>query len=110
MANVLVNKSCTNLQLVEKCEKLTFDKFLDMKSKFLQNLEMIWLIQGHLTKEDALQMVETTENALTFRRISEDDISAGRCIRLKDRTIYSFEKDNISEKNPNSCCKAVFQD
>ena len=71
---------------------------------------MIWLIQGHLTKEDALKMVEATEGALTFRRISEDDIQCSRCIKFKDKTVYNLEQDNVSKDNPNSVCKAIFQD
>ena len=59
-----------------------------MKETFLRNLEMIWLIQGHLTEQDALEMVDTTEKAIKFNRISEDDIEVSRCIRLDDRTVY----------------------
>jgi len=55
-------------------------------------------------------MVDATEKALDFRRISEDDLGSSRCICLKDNTVYYFEKDNASAANPNSVCKAVFQD
>ena len=53
-------------------------------------------------------MVKTTESALKFTRISEDDLQHSRCIKLKDRTVYYMEKDNVLATNPNSCCKIMF--
>ena len=55
-------------------------------------------------------MVKSTENVLNFNRINEDDISRSRIIKLRDRTVYEFEKININPKNPNSSIKALFQD
>ena len=45
-------------------EILEFDRFLEMKSNFLQNIHMEWLIEDHLTRRDALDMVRLTEQAL----------------------------------------------
>lgn len=33
---------------------MTYPKFLEMKSQWLKNLKMEWLIMGHLTEEEAL--------------------------------------------------------
>ena len=71
---------------------------------------MIWLIQGHLTEEDALKMVNETESALTFTKLNSNQIPTSRCVRLRDRTVYYIEKENPLASNPNSVCSAVFQD
>lgn len=105
-----MNRSTTAEELIETSEKMDFEKFMAMKKTFLMNLEMVWLIQGHLTEEDALKMVNETESALTFKRINENDIAHSRCVRLKDRTVYYIEKENPLATNPNSVCCAVFQD
>ena len=53
---------------------MDFETFLSLKKNFLKNLEMVWLITGHLDEEQALKIVNTTESALTFKRINEDDV------------------------------------
>jgi hypothetical protein len=45
-------------------EEFTFEQFVEMKQFWLNNLDLIWLIEGHLTKESALQMVKTAEDAI----------------------------------------------
>ena len=52
---------------------MDFQLFLSLKNNFLKNLEMVWLITGHLDKNQALQIVETTENTLKYKKISEED-------------------------------------
>ena len=43
---------------------MNFETFLSLKKNFLQNLDMVWLITGHLDEKEALQIVECTEDSL----------------------------------------------
>jgi hypothetical protein len=45
-----------------------------MKQYWLNNLDLIWLIEGHLTKESALKMVQTAEDAIKFRRLNREAV------------------------------------
>lgn len=71
-------------------------------------MHLTWLIQGHLTEQDAIQMVQTAETALAYKHVDKDDISKGRLVKLTDRSIYTFERSNEVESNPNSVCEALF--
>ena len=55
---------------------------------------MIWLIQGHLLKEDALKMVEVAEAAINFTRIEESQVNLTQCVKLNEKTIYTYENKN----------------
>ena len=94
--------------MIMEYENMTFEKFLALKSQWLDKMHLTWLIQGHLTAENAMNMVNVAENALAYTRISKDDINYVRLVKLNDRTIYSFEKSNMNPENPNSACSTMF--
>ena len=95
-------------QLVKAVEDMDFAEFMQMKSQWLVNLYPEWLITGHLTSEEAVEMVDVAEKALNFNRISKEEVELRRCIRLDTKTVYSHETKNKSEKNPNSCVCVTF--
>lgn len=74
----------------------------------MKNLYPEWLILGHLTEEEAIDMVNTAEKALNFNRISKNEAEYKRCVRMDEATVYSYENINKSEKNPNSCTCVSF--
>lgn len=74
--------------LLLQTSKLTYEEFLRLKERWLTSLEMTWLIQGHLTPHDALNLVKTAESSLMFDRISEEDVVLKRCVQLKPKTVY----------------------
>ena len=45
-------------------EKFTLEDYNRLKKIWLKNISLNWLIQGHLTKDDALKMVHITEESL----------------------------------------------
>ena len=71
-------------------------------------MHLTWLIQGHLTEDDALKMVEVAEKSLDYTRINKDDINYTRLVKLKDRSVYNLEHSNMNADNPNSACEAIF--
>ena len=98
-----------NLDLmIAEYESMTFEKFLSLKNQWLSKMHLTWLIQGHLTKEDALSMVDVAEKSLAYTRISKDELNYTRLVKLNDRSVYSLEKSNENADNPNSACEAIF--
>lgn len=71
-------------------------------------MHLTWLIQGHLTESDAVEMVRTAETALDYSPMQKDDLAVARLVKLAERTVYNFERDNEIPSNPNSVCEAVF--
>jgi secreted Zn-dependent insulinase-like peptidase len=49
---------------LDAIQKLTFTRFLEMKKAFLKRVRLVWLIEGHLLANQAMEMVEITEQAL----------------------------------------------
>lgn len=95
-------------ELIVAYENMTFEKFIELKSQWLQNMHLTWLIQGHLTEANALKMVELAENALTFNRVSKDDIDFVRMVQINERSIYELERSNQDAQNPNSACEVAW--
>lgn len=113
-ANYLVNEAVQDLSVnipnvIEDMKAMTFDDFNDMKRLWLSNMDFIWLIEGHLTEDDALDMVKCTEASIKFNRISYETVGSSRSIVFNERTIYTRRFVNPNDSNPNAYCKSMFQ-
>ena len=53
-------------------------------------------------------MARTAEEALDYTRVAKDDINILRLVKLRDRTVYSFERTNDNADQPNSACNAIW--
>ena len=47
--------------LIREYENITYESFLDMKAQWLKQMHLTWLVQGHLTQNEALNMVDVGE-------------------------------------------------
>jgi secreted Zn-dependent insulinase-like peptidase len=74
--------------VLEQLQNMTYDDFARIKAQWLTSLELTWLIQGHITMQDALALVRTAESSLKFERIAEEDVLLKRCVWLKEKTVY----------------------
>ena len=81
-------------EIVAGFESITYEKFLAMKVEWLKNIHLTWLIQGHLSQESALKMIDTAESALNYQKMSKNDINYRRLVKLNDRTVYNLELTN----------------
>jgi secreted Zn-dependent insulinase-like peptidase len=63
--------------------ELTFEKFLQMKSKWLNNFRTEWLVMGHLTEEEARLLVQESEKQLIYRHFDgKEEIPNTRLVQL----------------------------
>ena len=62
---------------------------------------MEWLIEGHLTRRDAIDMVTLTEQALPkMKSVDFRNVKRLQIIKLKPGSIYEFRAHNVkSSKN-----------
>ena len=49
-------------------EELTFEAFNDMKSHWLKNMHNEWLIMGHLTEEEAYDLIDEVRSKLEINK------------------------------------------
>jgi hypothetical protein len=57
VSEILFPNSMTTAQAIESIKSIDFETFNFMKQKWMRNLAFTWLIEGHLTAENALKMV-----------------------------------------------------
>lgn len=43
----------------------TYERFMEMKQNWMKNLVFEWLVQGHITKQDAWELVDRTCECIT---------------------------------------------
>ena len=80
-----------------------------MKANFLQNINLEWLIQGHLTKNEALGLVSQTEQSMPqFSRIEILPQQKLQIVKLRPTYYYEFRAEN-PKTSKNSGCMTVFQ-
>ena len=107
--DILLTKALSIEDQAKELEKLDFDQFLAYKEEWLKNINMKWFITGHLTKDDALKMVDNTETSIDFNKIDEGSVTLARCVQLNERTIYNYENKNVLAKSSNSAINVIFQ-
>ena len=64
LSDLLQKNMDTLRDQLDAIQKLTFPRFLEMKKAFLKRVRLVWLIEGHLLANQAMEMVEITEQAL----------------------------------------------
>jgi secreted Zn-dependent insulinase-like peptidase len=64
LSDLLQKNMDTLRDQLDAIQKLTFTRFLEMKKAFLKRVRLVWLIEGHLLANQAMEMVEITEQAL----------------------------------------------
>jgi secreted Zn-dependent insulinase-like peptidase len=101
------NRCLSNEQRITYLNDMDVPKFLKYKDIWLRNVSLEWLIQGHITEERALTVVDQSEEALNFQGMDKDLINLERCIKLKEKTVYQKSEVNV-DKNVNNCCIALF--
>ena len=69
---------------------------MSFKDKFAQNLRFEWLIHGHLTKEEALEMSNQTFELMGYTPI-EKPIDSPNIVELPEKTVYDLNILSASE-------------
>jgi secreted Zn-dependent insulinase-like peptidase len=89
-------------------EELTFSRFLELKSMWLQNICNEWLIMGHLTEQEAREIVRLTELELKYKPIDPSQIPLNRLVQLPALSVSEYEEKNYDPSNPNSAVMCIF--
>ena len=99
----------TEEMLKSLTEDLTFERFLDLKKTWLKNLKTEWLVMGHLTQQEALELVYESEKGMSFTPLDENHLPICRLVKLPSRSVHEMEEINEDPSNPNSAAMAMFQ-
>lgn len=77
-------------------EGVTFEKFMSFKEKFAKNLRFEWLIHGHITKEEALNMTNQTRELMDYTPI-EQPLESKNIVELPEKTVHDISILSASE-------------
>ena len=83
--------------------EITFNDFIKFSKNIYNNLKYKWLIQGNLTKEEAINFIEYFNQKFNINPIVKNNfqISLKNSINIKKNTnfIFIFFSPNLEEKN-----------
>ena len=61
----------------------------------MKTFKFKWLIQGHLTQDQALGVCDMVKKSLVYEDLHEDDmLQFNLMIKLPDRSVFNYEKVN----------------
>jgi secreted Zn-dependent insulinase-like peptidase len=104
----------TKLNSINRLKKLAlneknFNSFSIFLDSFLNESKYEWLIQGNITKEEALDIVDSTQNILIKNVLETKDISPIKIARLEKKQNFYYNFLSKDEKNLNSSLISYFQ-
>ena len=73
---------------------------MDLKSKWLGSFKMQWLVQGHLTQESAVNIVERACQAIGYK--PEHDNMPNeykRMVKLEPNTVFNFSEFSQNQED-----------
>lgn len=79
-----------------------------MKENWMKNLTFDWLVQGHLTRAQAWELVDRTCEKITNYKEIVKPIVVRKYLNLAPRSLLNTEKTNVDE-NVNNGFIAVWQ-
>ena len=76
-------------------EKTTYHDFLTYKANFMKTLKFKWLIQGHLDKQQALNICNLARSCIEYKHYDEDDLlQFNLMIKLPEKSVHNYERLN----------------
>ena len=101
------------LQTVRRLQKQANQKDLSSFSFFLNNFlnesKFEWVIQGNLTKEEAIELVDSAQNILHKQTLSDSEISSIKIAKISKNTNYYVNSLSQDPNNLNSSIISYFQ-
>ena len=113
--NGLFNDSYKNpediINFFSEGKKITIEDLIIYRNQMFKNSKIKWLIQGNVSKEEALGIVEETNKILEIdiekKRIGKFPI--GRSVYIKKNYNYIFRTKSINPKDDNSSLISIYQ-
>lgn len=114
LQTTLVSGDPDVMSYIQILDELSFEKFQEMKKKWLQNVSFQWLIQGHLTEEEAKEIARSAQASLVHKPLQKSQLKDAikGMIKLPNKTVLDYEEMNPRTEdsvNPNSAIMSYFQ-
>lgn len=114
LQTTLVSGDPDVMSYIQILDELSFEKFQEMKKKWLQNVSFQWLIQGHLTEEEAKEIARSAQASLVHKPLQMSQLKDAikGMIKLPNKTVLDYEEMNPRTEdsvNPNSAIMSYFQ-
>lgn len=107
-SKVLLEQHYTKLELHDEIEKVSLADVRDLISRMFQKLKIEALVQGNMTKGQALNVLDMIEKNLNFEALEEEVELKQRCYQLPFATSVIRIK-SLAPNNDNSFIKDYYQ-
>jgi insulysin len=100
---ILNNCEMEKKQLRTHLETFDYSKFKDYIKDWLKNGRFLWYINGNISEESALKIVDSATSKFGLKELAIEDTTDIRTMALDNKISYHIEIPLIDEKNDNSC-------
>ena len=95
--------------MVTMLDKYDFLQFKSDLQTWLINGTMQWFIHGNFTKEQALSIVDASQNILSLKQVSVDQLAKVAPILLKEGTATVYQNVIADQENTQDCIFSYHQ-
>jgi len=99
---ILINCEMEKNQLRTHLETFTYAKFQDYLKVWLKNGRFLWYINGNISEESALKIVDSATVKFGLNELAIEDTADLRTMALDNGVAYHIEIPLIDDKNDNS--------
>lgn len=107
-SKVLLERHGTKYELYEEIGEVTLSEVKDLMLKFFQKLKVEALVQGNMTKDQAVKILDTVEANLNFEHLEQDIELKQRCYVLPFASSVIRIK-SLAPENDNSVIRNFYQ-
>lgn len=106
--NLILNPRASSIEsLIQECEAITYEDFVDMRKTWLHNITSEWQIQGHILEEDAVELVQHCEGIIKEYKADVDNKK--NFVVLNSNTVNEFMISHSEPNNLNSTAVCYWQ-
>jgi len=98
------------------CEKahvlyngIKIDELVSFVSKFHEESRFEWIIQGNVTRDEALSMAQSVQSIIQKDKLTTDKTIVYRTVHIEPKTNFVYIFDNINPNEQNSAIGSYFQ-
>lgn len=105
--DILSPRSVDYPTLLKEMEQLSYEDFTEMKQDWLKAVKTDWQVYGHITQDDAVELVKDCESLITAQKSEIEDIR--NYVLLGKKTVSEYFINHPSDENKNSTATCYFQ-
>jgi len=107
--NIVVSAAYEKKTIRKILETFSHEDLINLSREFLRSGRTLWLVNGNISKESSIQLVEKAREILSIRPVDKEDLLDVRCVSLPAQQTQLLEIPLEDKSNENSCLISYFE-